>query len=145
MNRKISTYLKPDKLNVLVVHSDPRTQRWVHYVLRRDYEIHHAYFGRAALSLMKRHDFGLVVASMDLPEPYAGVQMAEAIKAVPRCAYIPIIGLSADTDAADESLLKAAGLADYFAAPYPASAFYNAVRRELPLPLALVPSSTAAA
>ena len=145
MNGKVSTYLRPDKPNVLVVHSDPRTQRWVHYVLGRDYEIHHAYFGRAALSLLQRHDFGLVVTSMDLPEPYAGIQIIEAIEAVPQCAYIPIIGLSADADAAYEALLSASSLAGHFVAPYPAGAFYEAVHRELPLPVALVPSSTAAA
>lgn len=143
MSAKISAYLKPDKPNVLVVHNDPRTQRWVHYVLARDYEIHHAYFGRAALSLLKRQEFSLVVASMDLPRPYKGAQMVKALEAA--CEFIPVVGLSEKADAETAAQLRAAGITEHFTAPYPADTFCEAVHHLLPPPVAMVPSSAAVA
>jgi signal transduction histidine kinase/CheY-like chemotaxis protein len=87
--------------------------------------------GRAALALLERERFDLVLMDVQLPG-MDGVTATQAIRAMDAGrADVPIIAVTANAMAGDRDRYLAAGMDDYLSKPIDAAALYGAITRAL--------------
>lgn len=125
-NRQASQSWKP---RALVIDNDADLHRSIHVMLGKDYDVHHAYFPRLALSLLEKRRFNVVLTSLDMGEGEEMPELQRTICSVSRNKGIPIVGLSGicgaptttggatDKRVADERLLDALRTALVSSAP----------------------------
>jgi CheY-like chemotaxis protein len=88
--------------------------------------------GAAALRrLLERERFDLILLDVLMPE-VDGIEVAMALKASPRHAAIPIIGVTAVAGERDRDKLRAAGMAAVVTKPYRPEALRRAIAEALP-------------
>ncbi len=91
------------KPSALVIDRDADVHRFVHICLGKDFDVHHAYFPKLAVSLLQRGRFTLVVASTDMEGGVEASELGDAIRAFANTQGIPVIRLL--PHAADRTLM----------------------------------------
>ncbi len=82
------------KPSALVIDTDADIHRSIHVMLGKDYDVHHAYFPRLALSLLEKRRFNVVLTSTDLGNADEMPELHRTIASVSRDKGIPVISLS---------------------------------------------------
>lgn len=106
-----------NKTALLIVDDEPINVQMAAECLSADYDIYVARSGFDALTLLRHQSVGLILLDIGMPE-MDGFATAEGIAALPHCAAIPIIYLTADNS--EETISKAfdTGAADYVIKPF---------------------------
>jgi PleD family two-component response regulator len=86
--------LQKGKPTVLVIDRDADVHRFVHAQIGKEFDVHHAYFPRLALSLLKKRRFTLVVASLDMQNRDDEVELRELIKRLARSRETSILNVN---------------------------------------------------
>jgi putative two-component system response regulator len=104
--------------NVLVVDDAPDNLRVLSGLLRRrGYEARPVPTARLALQAARNDPPDLILLDVDLPD-MDGYELCQALKADPQLADIPVIFVSANTQAADKTRAFASGGVDYVTKPF---------------------------
>ena len=106
-----------NKTALLIVDDEPINVQMAAECLAADYDIFVAKSGFDALTLLQHQSVGLILLDIGMPE-MDGFATAERVAALPHCAAIPIIYLTADNS--EETISKAfdTGAADYVIKPF---------------------------
>jgi diguanylate cyclase (GGDEF)-like protein len=106
-----------NKTALLIVDDEPINLQMAAECLSADYDIFVARSGFDALTLLQHQSVGLILLDIGMPE-MDGFATAESIAALPHCAAVPIIYLTADNS--EETISKAfdTGAADYVIKPF---------------------------
>ncbi len=121
------------KPNILIVDDVAENIQIVASTLQREgYDMSFATSGKAALESVAQDAFDLVLLDVMMPE-MNGFEVCEQLRANPRTANLPVIFLTAKTDA--ESIVRgfAVGGVDYVTKPFNASELNARVRTHLRL------------
>jgi len=87
--------------------------------------------GRAAIDLLTRHAFDLVLMDVQMPV-LDGVEATREIRRNPKWASLPIIAMTANAMDQDRSACLAAGMNDFVSKPIDPPLLWDALRRWLP-------------
>lgn len=82
------------KPTALVIDKDADTHRSIHVMLGKDYDVHHAYFPRLALSLLEKRRFNVVFTSLDMGSTAEMPELHRTIAAISKDKGIPVIALA---------------------------------------------------
>jgi two-component system, cell cycle response regulator DivK len=120
-------------LTVLLVEDHPMNRKLVHDILEIQFEVLEAGSAEQALQLLESCTPDLILLDMQLPG-MDGLTLARLLKAEPRTAPIPIVGLSAHAMQRDINLALSAGCVDYITKPITDDplVFLGRVTRSLP-------------
>jgi CheY-like chemotaxis protein/HPt (histidine-containing phosphotransfer) domain-containing protein len=103
--------------------------------------------GQEAVAKAREAAYGLILMDVQMPV-LDGLDATRAIRALPGCEDLPILGLTADAFHEDRARCLAAGMNDHIAKPVDPEALFQAMLRWLPerdAPAAAAPESGAAA
>lgn len=78
----------------LVIDKDAETHRSIHVMLGKDYDVHHAYFPRLAVSLLEKRRFNVVFTSMDMGSADDMPELNRTIETISKNKGIPVIALA---------------------------------------------------
>lgn len=78
---------------IVVVGKNADFHRNVHQILGSEYDVHHAYFERVALLLLKKRQFAAAILYMDQHGSYSGRRLLKAIELFPIRIRVPVIGI----------------------------------------------------
>ena len=117
---------------LLVVDDEPTNLQVLRHVLDKDYRLLFATDGTRALQLARQQQPRLVLLDVMMPG-MDGYAVCAALKADPATAAIPVIFVTALTDAADETRGFDAGGVDYITKPVSAPVVRARVRTHLSL------------
>lgn len=117
---------------LLVVDDEPTNLQVLRHVLDKDYRLLFATDGTRALQLARQQQPRLVLLDVMMPG-MDGYAVCAALKADPATAAIPVIFVTALTDAADETRSFDAGGVDYITKPVSAPVVRARVRTHLSL------------
>jgi putative two-component system response regulator len=118
--------------HLLVVDDEPTNLQVLRHVLDKDYRLLFATDGTRALQLARQQQPRLVLLDVMMPG-MDGYAVCAALKADPATAAIPVIFVTALTDAADETRGFDAGGVDYITKPVSAPVVRARVRTHLSL------------
>ncbi len=120
---------------ILVVDDNPVNQLLATAVLEHwSCMVETATSGREALEKLTRNSrFDVVLMDVQMPE-LDGLETTRQIRKFPHCARLPIIGVSANGQAEDQTLATAAGMSEYLIKPYTHTALLHALTSALSLP-----------
>jgi DNA-binding response OmpR family regulator len=114
---------------VLIAEDDPHIRRVAEIALRRSgFDVSAVTDGAEALQLLEDRLFDLVVLDGMMPH-LDGLETCRQIKANPRTAHVPVIMLSARTQAADEQAGYDAGALGYLRKPFNALELGTRIRQ----------------
>jgi two-component system chemotaxis response regulator CheY len=112
---------------VFVVEDDPGIRRLLRvYLQRMSLEVEEAATGRAALSLLERHEPSLVCLDLILPE-LSGYEICEKIRASPRLREVPVLVVSARATAPERAFAEEVGASAFLPKPVRWNAFKTMV------------------
>ena len=117
---------------VLVVDDEPINVRIVYEALQGQYEVRFATSGREALAAASRDPPDLILLDVMMPE-MDGYEVCAALKAEPATGDIPVIFITARTDAASETRALSAGGVDFIHKPVNQAVLRARVRLQLEL------------
>ncbi len=120
---------------ILVVDDTPANLTLMAQVLKPDYRVQLAVSGAKALEICQRQPPDLIILDVMMPE-LDGYEVCRRLKADPATRRVPIIFLTALTDADDENAGFAAGGADFIHKPFNPVTVLARVRTHLQLKLA---------
>ena len=104
--------------SVLLAEDDPHIRRVSEIALKRSgFDVAAVADGAEALQLLEERLFDLVVLDGMMPK-LDGLEACRQIKSNPRTAHVPVIMLSARTQASDEEAGFAAGACAYIRKPF---------------------------
>lgn len=83
------------KPTALVIDNDAETHRSIHVLLGNDFDVHHAYFPRLAISLLERQRFHVVITSLEMADTTEVPQLNQRVKQLSESKGFPVIGLTA--------------------------------------------------
>ena len=109
------------KPTALVIDKDADVHRSIHVLLGKDFDVHHAYFPRLAISLLEKQRFSLVITSVDAGMP----QLNQTVERISESKGIPVIGLT------ENGTLSTNGTLRCVAKPVDASSFQSALQQVL--------------
>lgn len=89
-NRKSRASWKP---TALVIDKDADTHRSIHVMIGKEYDVHHAYFPRLALSLLEKRRFSVVFTSLDMGGEDELSDLQRTIQSISKDKGIPLIAL----------------------------------------------------
>ncbi|MEQ9552330.1 MAG: PAS domain S-box protein [Coleofasciculus sp. G3-WIS-01] len=118
LSQQLSTVLKKDEITILVVDDNPNNLRFLSDVLQKEhYNVQRAICGELAVNaaISSPPDLillDIVMAQMD------GYSVCQCLKSNPKTKDIPIIFLSALTEAADKVKALKIGASDYITKPF---------------------------
>lgn len=114
-NRPHESTWKP---TALVIDRDADVHRSIHVMLGKDYDVHHAYFPRLALSLLQKRTFNVVFTSFDMTASDELPELHQTIETIAKSRGIPVIGLGdeASTSEAFAGWISKASVATCFEA-----------------------------
>lgn len=117
-NAHLKFYSSNGKRRVLLVEDELINQEILKQILSEDYEVITAASGSQALSVLsERHDtINIILLDLNLPDMH-GSQVLRKVKSDPKYAAIPVIVMTADSDAEVECLNL--GAIDFIPKPYP--------------------------
>ncbi|HEY2882207.1 MAG TPA: response regulator [Pirellulales bacterium] len=108
---------QPEKLRVLLAEDTRANQMLVMYALRqRGHEVDIAGDGREAVDRAAGSSYDIILMDVQMPE-LDGFQATAAIRALPACATVPIIALTAHAMTGDRDRCLAAGMNGYLPKP----------------------------
>jgi CheY-like chemotaxis protein len=114
--------------SVLIAEDDPCIRRVSEVALRREgFEVTSVADGIEALQLLEDRVFDLVILDGMMPN-LDGLDVCRRIKANPRTAQVPVIMLSARSQAGDQEASRAAGAIGYIRKPFDALSLGREVR-----------------
>jgi two-component system phosphate regulon response regulator PhoB len=114
--------------SILIAEDDPHIRRVSEIALRRSgFEVAAVADGAEALQLLEDRLFDLVVLDGMMPK-LDGLEACRQIKGNPRTAHVPVIMLSARTQATDEAAGLAAGACAYIRKPFNALELGDRIR-----------------
>jgi len=114
--------------SILLAEDDPHIRRVSEVALRRDgFEVFAVADGTEALQMLEDRLFDLVVLDGMMPN-LDGLEVCRRIRANPRTAHLPVIMLSARTQASDEAAGEAAGANGYIRKPFDALSLGRQIR-----------------
>ena len=90
-NRQTRQSWKP---RALVIDNDADLHRSIHVMLGKEYDVHHAYFPRLALSLLEKRRFNVVLTSLDMEEGDEMPELQRTIRSISEDKGIPVVGVS---------------------------------------------------
>lgn len=80
----------------LIIDRDADVHRFIHIILGKEFDVHHAYFEKLAVSLLERQRFSLVFASLEMTQNPKIKALQQKIDGM--SGQTPIIGLAPDSD-----------------------------------------------
>ncbi len=117
--------------DILIVEDNPVNQKLIAFLLARaDYTYEVAENGLAALELLRKSTYRLVLMDMMMPV-MNGFDATRAMRADPKLAKLPVIALTANALKGEDDKCRAAGCNDYIAKPYSKEQVLNAIARLL--------------
>jgi CheY-like chemotaxis protein len=115
--------------SILLAEDDPHIRRVSEVALRRDgFDVVSVTDGPEVLQLLEDRLVDVVVLDGMMPT-LDGLDVCRVIKTNPRTAHLPVIMLSARTQASDEAAGKAAGAVGYIKKPFDALMLGTEIRR----------------
>lgn len=114
-------------MRVLVVDGDTRARERTRAALAEHYGVQCATGVREALAALHDGDLDFVVSEIDLQDG-DGLALCERLRALPQCAHVPIMLLTARTSIHDKIAGFQAGADDYVVKPIDTRHFYARVR-----------------
>jgi sigma-B regulation protein RsbU (phosphoserine phosphatase) len=118
---------------ILIVDDDPANIRMVQFILNGDYTIRVATSGRKAFDLLKIEQLpDLILLDVTMPE-MDGYEVCRILKATPGLSDIPVIFLTGNTEASDETKGFSVGAVDYIHKPFSPSVVKARVRTHVTL------------
>ena len=106
--------VEKNKLKILVAEDNPSNYMLFESILKKDYQLIHAWNGREAVELFKEHDPHLVLMDINMPE-LNGFQAVQEIRKI--SGTVPVIAVTAYAYASDEEKIMASGFDGYTAKP----------------------------
>jgi two-component system, sensor histidine kinase and response regulator len=91
-------------------------------------EVDIARTGRDVVDMAQRKSYDIVLLDMQMPE-MDGVEAAQALRAMPRFAVLPIVAMTANVMQADRERCLAAGMNDFVGKPIEPEALWQALAR----------------
>ncbi len=117
---------------ILLVEDDPVNREVAAEMLSRSgLLIEEATNGREAVEMVVQGGWDLVLMDVNMPE-MDGLSATRAIRALPGCAGLPIVALTANAFENDRNACLAAGMNDFIAKPISPAALQEALLRWLP-------------
>src|SRR5690606_21235640 len=107
----------PNKESLLIVDDNQEIVDYLHHDFGKQYDIKIAYNGKAALELLEKETFDLIISDVMMPE-LDGIQLSKKIKQNITTCHIPIILLTAKSETAHQIRGLEAGADDYVAKPF---------------------------
>lgn len=86
--------MRMKKGSVLCVDDEPNILRSLHWMLHRDFDVMTAPDGHAALDMLRKHDFDVIVSDQRMPGMIGSELLREARKQAPRAMRILLTGYS---------------------------------------------------
>lgn len=78
----------------LVIDKDADTHRSIHVMLGKEYDVHHAYFTRLAVSLLEKGRFSVVFTSLEMGAADEMPDLYSTIESISKEKGIPLIDLA---------------------------------------------------
>jgi len=125
---------EPDGLEGrILLAEDSQTNAYVALALLRQKgaRVDHVSNGAEAIEAMKARAYDLVLMDVSMPE-VDGIEATMAIKAMPSCASVPIVAMTAHVGEEDRRRCFEAGMDDYVVKPLDKAAFLTTVSNWLP-------------
>ncbi len=119
-----------DKQLILMVDDDRDNLKHAQMILGREYRIAAAISGAQALAFLKKHTPHLILLDIKMPA-MDGFEALKKIREIPSCATLPVIFLTADTDAVTEAKCLSAGAVDFIGKPFVPQVLVRRVKRTL--------------
>lgn len=117
--------------DILIVEDNPVNQKLIAFLLARaSYTFEVAANGLAALELLRKARFRLVLMDMMMPV-MNGFDAARAIRADPKLSHLPVIALTANALKGEDQKCRDAGCNDYIAKPYSKEQVLNCIAKHL--------------
>ena len=110
----VQQVVEKNKLKILVAEDNPSNYMLFESILKKDYQLIHAWNGREAVELFKEHDPHLVLMDINMPE-LNGFQAVQEIRKI--SGTVPVIAVTAYAYASDEEKIMASGFDGYTAKP----------------------------
>lgn len=118
---------------LLIVDDDPRYVRLASLILEADYRILGATGGKHALDMLQNEPLpDLILMDVQMPE-MDGFELCRTLKANPRTRNIPVIYLTGQIEAEDETSGFEAGAVDYIHKPFSRSVMRSRVKTHITL------------
>lgn len=108
----VQQMIEKNKLKILVAEDNPSNYMLFESILKKDYQLLHAWNGREAVELFKEHEPHLVLMDINMPE-LNGFQAVQEIRKI--SGTIPVIAVTAYAYASDEEKIMASGFDAYTA------------------------------
>ena len=117
---------------VVWAEDDPTIRKVTHSALRStSHEVHFAANGREALELIERVHPDVIFTDVAMPE-MDGLQLADAVRARPALAHIPIVFVTASLQREQIERYFAHGATDYLAKPFSTAELRAHLERLMP-------------
>ena len=122
----------PEIRRILIVDDEPDIGRILSHILRAaGFEAVAVDGGRAALAHLAASATDLVLLDVTMPE-LDGFETLRRIREAPATARLPVLMLTANTGAADQSRAESLGADDFIAKPFDPADVVERVRARLP-------------
>ena len=116
--------VEKSKLKILIAEDNPSNYMLFESILKKDYNLIHAWNGLEAVELFKEHEPHLVLMDINMPE-LNGFQAVQEIRK--HSDSVPVIAVTAYAYASDEEKIMASGFSGYTAKPINASLLKNKI------------------
>ena len=119
MNTEVATndFLIDDAYRILVVEDNPELLMLMHHMLKNQYRVLVAKNGKEALKIVHKTPLDLIVSDVMMPE-MTGFELTRELKGDPNYSHLPIILLTAKTQAEDEEEALKIGADEYLTKPF---------------------------
>ena len=120
----VQQVVEKDKLKILIAEDNPSNYMLFESILKKDYNLIHAWNGVEAVELFKEHEPHLVLMDINMPE-LNGFQAVQEIRKL--SGSVPVIAVTAYAYASDEAKIMASGFDAYTAKPINANQLKNKI------------------
>ncbi|WP_418978929.1 ATP-binding protein [Alistipes sp.] len=120
--------VRKDEITILIAEDNPSNYKFLESILKKRYNILHAWDGQAAVELFRTHRPHLVLMDINMPV-LDGYGAKEGIRRL--SPEVPVIAVTAYAFASDEQKILAAGFDGYIAKPINPSILFGKIRELL--------------
>ena len=121
----VQQVVEKNKLKILIAEDNPSNYMLFESILKKDYQLIHAWNGREAVELFREHAPHLVVMDINMPE-LNGFQAVQEIRKI--SGTVPVIAVTAYAYASDEEKIMASGFDAYTAKPINANLLKSKIK-----------------
>ena len=115
---------------ILIVEDEPLNSELLKCILERKYSTAVAADGKEAINMARQERFDLILLDALLPD-MDGFVVCEALMADPRTAGVPVIFVTASSEAVVQSRAMSAGAVDFITKPYSPARVLERIRYQL--------------